>query len=156
MNDFKFNKSSTKYIAENGPVKTTGIILPHTQINKETLTSKPKTIEILLREIRSYQFLSVDHLSQPFKVERFESREDKEGIFFIAFRLLDGPLGIGDPHGGLSAYISGVTIHWGLVESKKCKSAAFVSVFDLDIKKAEHGDCGHSPYYNIVFVDAGS
>lgn len=68
---------------------------------------------------RSYRFLFEDHLSQPFKVKRFESREDKEGIFLIALGLLDGPFWVGYPQGGLSTYISGVTTHWGFVESKE-------------------------------------
>lgn len=62
-----------------------------------------------------YQPLVEHHVSEPLEVQSFEGREDKQGLGLVAFSLLDGPLWIGDPHGGLGADVFLKASHWGLI-----------------------------------------
>ena len=63
-----------------------------------------------------HQLLSEDHLSEPLEVQRFEGREDEERVLLVSLRLLDGPLGVGNTHGGLGAHVLAETSHRSLVQ----------------------------------------
>lgn len=86
-------------------------------MNWDSIGTLPNVVgTVTLCWITTYQPLFKDHGPQPFEVESFEGRENKEGVLFVAFSLLDGSLWVGDTHSGPGAHIFLIATHWGLVQ----------------------------------------
>lgn len=69
-----------------------------------------------MNKTHSYQFLLEDHLSEPLEVQWFEGRNNKKGVLFILFGVLDRSLWVGNPQGGFAPYIFAITSDWCFVQ----------------------------------------
>ena len=86
--------------------------------NKANAPSSPSKLAAApyWSELQSaYHVVFENHLSEPPEVLGLEGGEDEEGVLLVARRILDGALGVGDPHGGFGAHVSDEAFHRSLV-----------------------------------------